>query len=370
MLRPDCQQALERIIPKREEAMLSSLSTNRSALKSMHDQGALRKNRQNTRFFFWITDSLFAPARGLGIMLPRPFSNGHPQTTHSQIQAVAGKENLLSSLSTDPSALKSMSSQLSPGKRQKSNTARRDSLLPNMQAEDLTPWQGYVATLSLDNVETTIAHIFRIDPDDNTLIVDVLVSNRPYPGSDQRAFAIPLARVLSVGPAPAGFAPRRPVPPLDPCRLPVTDLPRRIAFMLLFFVILGPGGAFLFFWLANKPFGIQWASMILYAAGIPFLTFTRTRGLKRHYLFRCPFVRPQLPQLALRHAGFLAALFILQTAVLQYQSRLPESWRNGSVGSMPTIDFILLIVTIGLGYVQVLTNRKLLDRAHLEYFSA
>jgi hypothetical protein len=36
---------------------------------------------------------------------------------------------------------------------------------------------------------------------------------------------------------------------------------------------------------------------------------------------------------------------------------------------MPTIDFILLIVTIGLGYVQVLTNRKLLDRAHLEYLS-
>ena len=351
--------------------MLSSLSTDRSALKSTQDQGALRKNRQNTRFSFWITDSLSAPARGLGIMLPRPFSNGHPQSTHSQIQAVAGKENLLSSLSTDPSALKSTSSQSSPEKKDKiRRRPRRDSLLANMLAEDLTPWQGYVATLSLDNGETTIAHIFRVDPDDNTLIVDVLGSNRPYPGSDQRAFEIPLARILSVGPAPTGFYPRRPLPPPDPCRLPVTDLPRRIAFMMLFFLIVAPGGGLLFFWLAGKPNGFQWASMIVYSAVVPFLTFTRTRGLKRHYLFRCPFVRPQLPQLALRHAGFLAVLFILQTAAFQYQSRLPAFITTGNVGSMPTFDFILMVLCIALLLVQVLTNRKLLDRAHLEYFSA
>jgi len=239
-----------------------------------------------------------------------------------------------------------------------------------MLVEDLTPWQGYVATLVLDGGETMIARILRIDPDDNTLIVDVLGSNRPYPGSDQRAFAIPLGRILSVTPAPAGLGPRRPLPPPDPCRLPVTDMPRRIAFMMLFFLILGPGGAFLFYWLVGKPNGFQWASMIVYSAAVPFLTFTRTRGLKRHYLFRCPFVRPQLPQLALRHAGFLAALFILETAAFQYQSRLPAFIINGNVGSMPTFDFILMVLCIALLLVQVLTNRKLLDRAHLEYLPA
>jgi hypothetical protein len=239
-----------------------------------------------------------------------------------------------------------------------------------MLAEDLTLWPGHVATLSLDNGETTIAQILRIDPDDNTLVADVLGSNRPYPGSDQRAFTLPLGRILSVTPAPAGFGPRRPPPPPDPCRLPVTDMPRRIAFMMLFFMIVVAGGGFLFFWLAGKPNGFQWASMILYLVVVPFLTFTRTRGFKRHYLFRCPFVRPQLPQLALRHAGFLAVLFILETAAFQYQSRLPAFITTGNVGSMPTFDFILMVLCIALLLVQVLTNRKLLDRAHLEYVSA
>jgi hypothetical protein len=239
-----------------------------------------------------------------------------------------------------------------------------------MLAEDLTPWQGYVATLVLEGGETTIAQILRIDPDDNTLIADVLGSNPPHPGSDQHASAIPLGRILSVTPAPAGFAPRRALPPPDPCRFPVTDMPRRIAFMMLFFLILGPGAGFLFYWLSGKPYGIQCASMIVYSAAVPFLTFTRTRGLKRHYLFRCPFVRPQLPQLAVRHAGFLAALFILQTAAFQYQSRLPAFMTTGTVGGMPTFDFVLLVITMGLGYIQVFTSRKLLDRAHLNYLSA
>ena len=238
-----------------------------------------------------------------------------------------------------------------------------------MLPEDLTPWQGFVATLVLDGGETTIAQILRIDTDDNNLIVDVLGSNRPYPGSDQRAFTLPLGRILSVTPAPAGFGPRRPLPPPDPCRFPVTDMPRRIAFMMLFFMIVVAGGGFLFFWLAGKPNGFQWASMILYLVVVPFLTFTRTRGFKRHYLFRCPFVRPQLPQLALRHAGFLAVLFILETAAFQYQSRLPAFITTGNVGSMPTFDFILMVLCIALLLVQVLTNRKLLDRAHLEYLS-
>jgi hypothetical protein len=37
---------------------------------------------------------------------------------------------------------------------------------------------------------------------------------------------------------------------------------------------------------------------------------------------------------------------------------------------MPTFDFILMVLCIALLLIQVLTNRKLLDRAHFEYVSA
>ena len=72
-----------------------------------------------------------------------------------------------------------------------------------MLVQDLTPWQDKLAVLTLGDGESTTVHILYVDSEYNDIIVDVLASNRPYPGSDHRAFAIPFGRILSVGPSPA-----------------------------------------------------------------------------------------------------------------------------------------------------------------------
>jgi hypothetical protein len=116
------------------------------------------------------------------------------------------------------------------------------------------------------------------------------------------------------------------------------------------------GGVSLFVWLGNRPFGIQVASLIPYTCAIVLYTFAANRGLPR-YLFGCPLVRRQMPRLAIRHLGFLVVLFVLQTEVIHFRSHLPGSWPLGT-----TIAVICAIV----GFSQIMSNRSLLNRAHIE----
>jgi len=152
----------------------------------------------------------------------------------------------------------------------------------------------------------------------------------------------------------------------DPCRANSTFSLRRFALFTLAFLIMIPGSAILFIVLCDRPFGIQLASAICYSAAIILYTFSSNRGMQR-YLFQCPYVRPELPRLAMRHLGFLVALVVILTAALNLRPHLPHYWlvASGAPRSVPPYITVLFLLCIALAFTQIFTNRSLLNRAHL-----
>lgn len=131
------------------------------------------------------------------------------------------------------------------------------------------------------------------------------------------------------------------------------------------------GSLLLFFLLMKRPYGVQGASAIIYTIFVVFFTFART-GTRTGkdvppYMFTCPAVQPQFFRLLWRHLGFLIALFALQTLALAVRPNLPDWW-NTDRGGTP-FEIALPLLCFGLGYTQVFTNRRLLDRAHQEFSS-
>ncbi len=234
-----------------------------------------------------------------------------------------------------------------------------------MLVQDFIPWQGKLTELTLYDGESTTVQILHVDSKRNELVVDILDSNRPYPGTDHRAFAIPIGDIVSVYPAPASVHPRRPLSPPDPChtRQPFSLL-RFVAFTFLFLTFI-PGGFFLFLLLADEPFGFQLASLVIDTAAVALFTFSSNKGLQPYQLF-CPVVRRQLPRLLRRHAGFLAALFILQTAAFELRPALPAFWVTAIVRSESPFVIVLTMLCASLAFAQILSNRSLLGQAHLE----
>jgi hypothetical protein len=154
---------------------------------------------------------------------------------------------------------------------------------------------------------------------------------------------------------------------LDPCSASSTFSIERFVFFTLVFLTMVPGSLVLFILLGDRPYGIQFASMVAYTAAVVLYTFARNRGLQR-YLFDCPFVRRVLPRLALRHVVFLIALFVLETLALQLRPHLPAFWLVASSGrrSMPPFTMMLFILCGCLALAQIISNRAILDRAHRE----
>lgn len=128
---------------------------------------------------------------------------------------------------------------------------------------------------------------------------------------------------------------------------------------------VGSGVLFIYFY--KFPFGIQAGAMVFYTSAIVLYTFSANRGLPR-YLFNCPIVRAQLPRLVVRHAVFLAVLMGVLTVTLHLRQHLPSSWLVVSNGRKSDSPFtVALFVFSGLlAFIQLITNRSLLDRAHRE----
>ena len=152
----------------------------------------------------------------------------------------------------------------------------------------------------------------------------------------------------------------------DACGEPPTASSDRFLIFLATFLIMIPGGLVLFICLKDTAYGIQFASTIAYTAAAILYTFSANRGMQR-YLFSCPYVRSQLPRIAIRHLTFLAALLILITAAHQIRPHLPPWWftENGPRGMPPFI--VALGILCGLLLLtEIMTNRSLLKRAHTE----
>ena len=244
-------------------------------------------------------------------------------------------------------------------------------MLCNMPDMELPGWMdkadvGTVGVLTLNDGESLTGEVRDFDIDKNELIVDVISSENTHPSGRQRSRAIPISHVVS-------FEPRtradQPWPYSDPCRGTPFSL-ARFALMTTLFLCMTIGGVPLFLLLMKRPYGIQAASTIPYTIFVVFFTFART-GTRTGkdlppYLFTCPAVQPQFSRLLLLHLGFLVALFAMQTLALTIHPKLPDWWNvEGRRGTLS--EFALTILCVCLGYTQVFSNRRLLDRAHREF---
>ena len=226
---------------------------------------------------------------------------------------------------------------------------------------------GTVAVLTLDHGESLTGEVRDFDDERNELIVDVVSSDRTHSKSSERRHAIPISRVLSFEPRPRA---EQPWPYSDPCRDTSFSFPR-FALMATLFLCLIIGSLPLFFLLMKRPYGFQEASAITYTIFAVFFTFART-GTKTGkdlppYMFKCPAVQTRFCRLLWRHVGFLVALFSLETLALAIRPNLPDWWNTDRRGT--PFEIALLFLCVGLGYTQVFTNRRLLERAHQEFSS-
>ena len=149
----------------------------------------------------------------------------------------------------------------------------------------------------------------------------------------------------------------------DPCLTERGSIVRFGVLTLLFFTMLGGIGLLILF--ANRPYGIQVTSIVIDTAAVALYTFTRNRNNMQPFLLSCPVVRHQIPLLIRRHVGFLAALFIVQTTALNLRPNLSAHWVTPSSRDASLFTLILGVLCLCLAIVQTLTNRSLLDRAHL-----
>ena len=150
----------------------------------------------------------------------------------------------------------------------------------------------------------------------------------------------------------------------DPCLTrDYISFPRLAVFALLLLSV--PCTAVLLILLEDRPYGIQLSSIVGYTAAVALYTFSRNRNGNQPFLLSCPVVRSQLPQLSRRHLGFLAALFIVQTTALKFRPNLPAYWITPTGGDASPFAIILGILCFCLAIAETLTNRSLLERAHL-----
>src|SRR5579863_9157396 len=215
---------------------------------------------------------------------------------------------------------------------------------------------GTVAVLTLEDGESFTAEVRDFDDEKDELIVDVVSSNRTYPNNSQRSRAIPIRRVISFEPRPRA---EQTWPYSDPCRDTSFSF-ARFALMATLFLCLTVGSLPLFLLLMKRPCGLQAASVIAYTIFAVFFTFART-GTRTGkdlppYMFTCPAVQTQVSRLLWRHAGFLAALFALQTLALAIRPNLSDWWNTDRRGT--PFEIALLFLCVGLGYTQVFTNRR------------
>ncbi len=234
-----------------------------------------------------------------------------------------------------------------------------------MVAEDFTSWKHKLVVLTSYDGENTTAQIIEVDTKQNQIVVDVIDSNRPYSGSDHHAFTLSTVPLIAVHDAPTGVKPLRPLPEPDLCRQPSPlSSSRFTVFTLLCIVLLGTMAMFSLF--EDWGYALQLASLIGYTAAVTLGTFSTSRG-GRPYLYSCPIVQRQIPRLLRRHVGFLTAFLILLTMAWHLRPHLPIYWitasgRNGS--PFATTLFILCAI---FAVAQTVTNRSLIESAHLEF---
>jgi hypothetical protein len=221
---------------------------------------------------------------------------------------------------------------------------------------------GNVGVIVLESGERITAEVLGLNEEADRLSVRVISPGNLPRNSRRNHRAIPFRRIVSFEPQPHLM---EQWPFSDPCRNGAFSLPRFVL-MTTIFLCLVAGSLPLFLLLSDRAYGLQEASIITYTLFELFFTFARTgsRGGPDllPYKFTCPAVEQKVPRLLWRHFGFLVILFSFQTSMLTVRPHLPDWWHVQG-----RFDLALMLLCFGLGWVQVLSNRSLLDRAHREF---
>jgi hypothetical protein len=149
----------------------------------------------------------------------------------------------------------------------------------------------------------------------------------------------------------------------DPCLSQKCSILRFTVLALLFCGMFGT--IVLLILLKDRPYGIQLRSLVGYTAAVGLYTFSRNRNNMQPFLLSCPIVHRQLPLLIRRHLGFLAIVFIVQTTALKLRPDLNAHLTMPSGSGPSPFAVILGGVCACFATVQILSNRSLLERAHL-----
>jgi hypothetical protein len=115
----------------------------------------------------------------------------------------------------------------------------------------------------------------------------------------------------------------------DPCLTQVVSM-SRLAVLVALFLIMCSSWIILVL-LEDRPYGIQFSTLVGYTAAVAFYTFSHNRNGNQSFLVSCPAVHGQLGRLIRRHLGFITAIFIAQTTALRLRPGLPTSWIIRSV---------------------------------------
>jgi hypothetical protein len=226
---------------------------------------------------------------------------------------------------------------------------------------------GTVGILVLDSGERLTAEVVGLNEDGERLSVKVISPDALPRNTRRNRRAIPLHRIVSFEPQPHLM---ELWPFSDPCRDITVSLPRFALMTTVFLCWIA--SVPLSFLPGNNPFGFQEASIITNTLLVVFFTFARTGGGPSSpdfppFKFTCPAVRLQVPRLLWRHLGFLVLLLALQAAMLAVRPHLTDWWNMQDRKGATPFDLILFLLCFGLGWVQVRSNRSLLDRAHREF---
>lgn len=119
------------------------------------------------------------------------------------------------------------------------------------------------------------------------------------------------------------------------------------------------------FALADLSYGMQLGSLIPYTIFVVLGTFSAQRG-QQPYFFECPIVNQTMPRLARRHGYFLVALVVFETIALRLTLYMPASWLIAKGKDDSPFGITLTVLCLCLAGAQILSNRSLLERAHLE----
>lgn len=226
---------------------------------------------------------------------------------------------------------------------------------------------GTFAALTLDYGEHLTAEIRGFDKNGREVIVDPIVSDRT-PRTSFRSRAIPVSRIVSFEPRPRT---ELPWPYSDPCRSKSFSA-ERLALMatLLIGLFAGAGALSL---LSDTTYGLGISTVLAYTLFVVFITFAHSGGYGGGlppYLFTCPAVRPQLPRLLRRHAGFLSGLVAFEALALAVRPSLPAWWNRDNAGlrGRPfTVAWVGLCAVLALA--EILSNRRILSEAHEEFLN-